>query len=136
LIPIENYPKGVIVSAGTEVELISYNENEIKFKSSTGNIYSILYKKERTMLSVEAYIPLLFILKNPLADIDSETCRLIRDGKVVRGMKKEVVLLSLGFPMRTRTPNMELNNTWTYWADINKYRKMVFKNGQLLEILE
>ncbi|HPN85094.1 MAG TPA: hypothetical protein PK821_07160 [Victivallales bacterium] len=136
IIPVENYHNGKIISAGTEVEIIEYDNTKIVFMDNSGNVYTMIYREDRTMLPVEKYIPTLFVKKNPLEDFDSETIALIKEGRAVKGMDRNVVFASWGAPMRTRTPDMQNNNTWIYWADPEKYKRAIFKNGKLLEILE
>lgn len=136
LIPVENYPKGRILTAGSEVELISYDEERITFSDANGRIFTLLHNTERTMMPAAGFIKTVFTLKNPLDGLDDETSASIRKGDVAKGMTKDQVFAAWGMPMLTRTPNWPLNNTWTYWADIDKYRKAVFKQEKLLETIE
>ena len=103
LIPVENYPKGRLLNVGTEIKIISYNEKEIKFSNIYGSVFTIIYKKERTMMPVEKYINLIFSLTNPLESIDENSRKAILMGEIKQDMKKEEIFMALGPPIMTRT---------------------------------
>ena len=136
LIPVENYPKGRLLKAGNEVKILSYNQKQIVFSTAFGDVFTILYNDQRTMMPVEEYIKLIFSLKNPTDDINKRYFDAVMDGKLVRGMSKKETFIALGPPMMTRTPNWLENGTWTYWTDFDKYRKVVFKDNKIMEIIE
>lgn len=136
LIPVENYPKGRLLNIGNEVEILSYSSKEIIFSDLMGTVFTILYNEQRTMMPVENYIRLIFSIKNPLAEIREEYLQQVLKGKIAVGMSKKEVFATAGPPLMTRTPNWQENYTWTYFADRDKYYKVVFKESKVLEIIE
>jgi hypothetical protein len=135
-IPIENYHRGQILSAGTEVDVNDYDPEEILFSDKSGKKYAVAYNEQRTMTPVEAYIPELFCKTNPLDGIDEDTVFIIKKGEVRKGMTKKEVIMSWGNPMPYRTQHKETNSTWIYWNEEHKSKRVIFKNEKVLEVIE
>jgi outer membrane protein assembly factor BamE (lipoprotein component of BamABCDE complex) len=135
-IPIENYHRGQILPAGTEVDVNDYNSEEILFSDKSGKKYTVAYNEQRTMTPVKTYIPELFCKINPLNGIDEGTVFIIKKGEVRKGMTKKEVIMSWGNPMSHRTQQKEINNTWIYWNEEHKSKRVIFKNEKVLEVIE
>lgn len=55
----------------------------------------------------------------------------MRRGVIEKGMTRKQVLITYGRPSRIRTPNI-LSDTWIYWLDRVKSKRVIFKNDKVL----
>ncbi|MGR9044840.1 MAG: hypothetical protein ACU83N_06065 [Gammaproteobacteria bacterium] len=54
----------------------------------------------------------------------------IQSGTVAKGMRKEAVLVAIGYPPITETPNLD-SNLWVYWSGRFNRFNVHFKNGKV-----
>ena len=59
----------------------------------------------------------------------------LRRGVVEEGMTRDMVLLSFGYPAPSRTSSLK-DDTWIYWDDVLKSRRVVFKGDTVIAIIE
>lgn len=131
--------KGRIIPFGTEVLFISANQDSLKFKDvETGAEYSISFDKGLMMMSMEDFLRKAFTTKSSddvARDLRPSTYEKLRRGVVEEGMSRDMVLLAYGLPAPARTSSLK-DDTWIYWDDTLKSRRVVFKNDRVVTILD
>ncbi len=64
--------------------------------------------------------------------LNEKEIRAVRRGAVIKGMRKEAVLIALGPPPEHKTPSFE-NNSWLYWISRRDTKTVRFDaNGKTL----
>jgi hypothetical protein len=64
-----------------------------------------------------------------LTELELET---IKQGQVVKGMSKNSVLISLGYPPKHMTPNLD-SHLWKYWRNRFKSFNVEFDDSGLVK---
>ena len=57
-------------------------------------------------------------------DFTPEEVKAIREAKVIKGMSKEALIMSLGYPPKHMTPSLE-RDYWQYWK--NRFKSFAVK---------
>lgn len=133
-IDAENIQKGTIIPFGTEVVILSATESKITFRIKE-QVFTILYHADRFMMPAEDFLKQLFTTETAAdlaAGLTPITYEKLRRGIVEPGMSRKNVIAAYGPPVRTRTPNL-LSDTWVYWLDRVKTKRVIFKNDKVLE---
>ncbi len=132
-----NAQKGTLLPFGTAVKVTKATEDEIFFNTQDGKSFRISYNPNYRMQTIEEYIRELFTLKSAeelQSGLDVLTCEKVRRGIVEKGMSQAAVLLAYGPPCAFRTPSRQAS-TWLYPLDFLEYKRVIFRNGQVLEII-
>jgi len=131
--------KGKILPFGAEIEFISASDQQIRFRDiDSGLEYKILFDKAQMMAGIEDYMKKTFSTKS--ADdigkgLKPSVYEKLRRGVVEEGMTREMVLLAFGYPAPSRTSSLK-DDTWIYWDDTLKSRRVVFKGDKVIAIIE
>ena len=72
------------------------------------------------------------IEQTPLEEFSDELAAEIRAGTLRKGMTKEQVLMTRGYPPAHETPSVE-SDRWVYWSSRFVKLTLVFSNGRLIE---
>lgn len=132
-IDAENIQKGTIIPFGTEAIVLSATDSKVVFKAE-GKTFTILFDEGRFMMPVEDFLKQLFTTETA-ADLASGLSPVayekLRRGILEPGMSRKNVIAAYGPPVRTRTPN-QLSDTWIYWVDRVKTKRVIFKNDKVL----
>lgn len=133
-----NVQKGTILPFGTPVEITKATDREILFQTADGKKFRIEFEPDYRLQSPEEYLRDLFTLKSVeeiCAGMDLLVREKIRRGIVEKGMDKADVLIAYGPPCAFRTPSAAAA-TWLYPQDFLEYKRIVFKGGKVLEIIQ
>ena len=131
-----NYKTGPdIIPAGTPVIDVKNSSKAIEFKiADTGEKYKIGFKKKwHPGKTVYDYSNSMFTSKSfekLTADFSPEEIDAIKRGVVIKGMKKEAVIVSYGLPPEHRTPSLS-NDEWTYWMTTMQQKKICFDKNDM-----
>ncbi len=132
----DNVQQGTMLRLGTDVLILSMNEDEVVFKAE-GKTFTITLTSNQNA-SMEAFAAALFTQKKPeeyLAGTPPAVMEKIRRGIVTKNMTRQQVFASFGPPVMARTLSLQ-NNTWIYQADNVKSRRVVFLDNRVLDVLE
>lgn len=92
----------------------------------------------RKSLSLEQYVKRIIVPEDPnikLATFPMETQNAIKLGKVMNGMTKEQVIMSVGYPLTDENPTMDAP-LWRMWIDsFSEYQLLWNENGQVKDIV-
>lgn len=132
----KNYQQGKILPFGSPVSSVEATEEDVKFVSE-GRTFRIKFDKDWEMMPMTEYLRNLISFKsrNERKDeINPLTFEKISRGIVKKGMSKEEVLLTCGYPSKYRTPTLE-NDTWIYWINDTSSRRIIFRNNKVSEFI-
>lgn len=117
---------GRVLPTGSKVIGLTYGARQVDVeiegvKVSIGNDYS------RT-LSMEQFAERWIVAKDPTADMRAWPAKMqqaIKGGRLMRGMDRKQVLMAVGWPTTSNTPNIE-DPVWSYPASNGYTYKVVF----------
>ena len=136
---VPNMLKGSIIPFGTEVIFLYANQTSLKFKDvDTGAEYSIAFDDKLMMMSMEDFLRKAFTTKSSddvAKDLRPSVYEKLKRGVVEEGMTRDMVLLAYGYPAPSRTSSLK-DDTWIYWDDTLKSRRVVFKGDKVVTILD
>ena len=145
-----NYMSGSFIPAGTVIEPIevkrgSYDiwgsvsvvDGSIKFRTpADGKEYTICYDQHLTMIPIEDFIR-QFMTTAPASEIyknvpAAEVAR-VKAGKLEKNMHLNSVLVLLGPPAKSRTPQLT-NQSWLYWKNQDVVFRLIFRGDKIRQI--
>ncbi|MGH7823023.1 MAG: outer membrane protein assembly factor BamE domain-containing protein, partial [Candidatus Binatia bacterium] len=131
-----NYFVGTRLPAGTPVRIDEIDEDSVTFVA--GEVKLRLIHRFGKDESLQQYLSKVLVPANPRATIDAYPAavrRAIEVGKVERGMTRDQVLASLGYPPAHRTPWLQ-DRTWTYWYSRWQTYQVVFdESGRVADVI-
>ena len=130
-----NYQQGKILPFGTEVKFVEAYPGYVIFKAvNDKNEFKIINDPDVSLLSNSAQFQQIFTPVNPdtkTSNLSEEIITKLKQGKIVVGMTRGEVLLSLGPPPQKMTP-LGTKNTWIYFLNNTlKTTHIVFKNNKV-----
>ena len=134
-----NYPGSGLIPLCTKVAFTHWSEDSMQFEvASTGREYTYDYHDDAVVL-LDDHLSLYFGdtcapgLVEGLSEVDRQG---VDEGRVVLGMTKEAVVLSIGHPTLRETPSLLMKN-WKYRKSPNENFVVVFDdNDKVSEIRE
>ena len=112
-----NWGTSAMIPAGARIKVLSYGSNRAAVEID-GKPMRIGHDYGRSEESLEKYLAKIVVKANPKAKLDrySEKVRgAIRQGKVLPGMTREQVLMSVGYPPTHKTPRLDAS-VWNHWS--------------------
>lgn len=129
----ENIQQGKIIPFGTDVQIESMTDSRIIFRAN-GELFTLNYDQTKTTIPMEDFARELFTTALAVETASGATpaqFEKMRRGVIEKGMTRKQVLITYGRPSRIRTPNI-LSDTWIYWLDRVKSKRVIFKNDKVL----
>ncbi len=129
----ENIQQGKIIPFGTDVQIESMTDSQIVFRAN-GELFTLNYDQAKTTIPMEDFARELFTTALAVETASGATpaqFEKMRRGVIEKGMTRKQVLITYGRPSRIRTPNI-LSDTWIYWLDRVKSKRVIFKNDKVL----
>jgi hypothetical protein len=125
-----------VLPAGTRVTGLAYGSAQIDVevqgqKISIGNDYS-------RAIPMNAFANRWIVPKNPLVSLRAWSPKVqqaVKAGRITQGMSRKQVLMSLGWPTATSTPNLE-DPVWQYTARNGTSFKVVFNPAWLVKAVD
>ena len=124
-----NYFVGSTIPAGTPVQVQSMTGNSITF-TAAGKKLTLVHSYGGNQESMQQYLNKILVPDDPkarLATFSRSAQQAIHDGRVEKGMTREQVIMSLGYPPTHRTASTS-DNEWTYWYNRGVTYKVQFDN--------
>ncbi len=109
-----NYFVGNTLPFGTPVRIGSISGNTVVFKSGDTKLTLEHHYGEETL---DQYLAKIFVDADPTPRVmnwPAAVRRAVEGGRVERGMTKDQVIVSLGYPPTHKTPSTRQRD-WTYW---------------------
>jgi len=128
-----NYGVGIFIPVNSKVTLLESNSNKIKFLYK-GKTITLLNKEKYSGLDIEQIFHRYFGKKKvDLNKFTKKERKAIKSGRVIKGMSKKAVLVTLGHPPAHATPSLE-SDEWKYWKSRWNTMIVIFKNGKVVSI--
>ena len=112
-----NYFVGSTIPAGTPVKVDAMTGNSVTFTTAEGKKLTVVHSYGRDQESMQQWVSKLLVADDPkakLATFSKSAQQAVREGRVEKGMTREQVIMSLGYPPTHRTASTT-SNEWTYW---------------------
>lgn len=129
-----NYARGPVVAINTPVRLVSLSGTTMTLRR-LDNHQEVKVKNEEkhTRKSVREFAALMLAAeKTPLEKLPDAVASSVRNGEMRRGMTKELVLMTRGFPPLHETASVD-SDRWVYWSSRFVKHTVVFSDGRLSE---
>jgi hypothetical protein len=132
-----NHQNGLIVPAGSKIQVISYTGKAIFILLEDGTEVRVDYNYKFTGLTPMNWIEKVTSPTDPMAGWKQKFTKLewkgIKSGKALRNMRKDAVLVALGYPPVHKTASLEAD-TWVYWANRYTTFNVGFAKGKVIRI--
>ena len=132
-----NIQQGRILPAGSAVEAVSADENQLVLRDANGQEYTILFDAGMHLCTMREYIRQMLTVTPPeqeFAFIRPEMRPHVRRGEVLQGMNRREVAVTYGAPVRSRTPSWG-NESWIYWIAPDRTIRVVFRDDMVINII-
>ncbi len=127
-----NWTTQPFIPAGSRIKVNDYGGRYRANVMIEGRPMRIGLDWGRAQESTEKYVSKLVVKDDPnlrIATFPANVQAAIRAGKVMAGMTKEHVIISLGYPRTDGTRSLDLNE-WTYWADEKSEFAVIWDSNQ------
>jgi len=125
-----------MIPAGAKIKVLDYGWNRASVEID-GKPMRIGHDYGRSEESLEKFVSKLVVKSNPRAKIDRAPAKVkaaMHESRVVPGMTKEQVIMSVGYPPTHRTRSTE-DSTWNYWASRAGRYEVHFKGNTVEKVV-
>ena len=132
-----NYRRGTSIPVNTKVRLLEITSKTINVELEDLAMPLLIKNVEKHTGDdvFQAFDKLFANKKRSLAGFNSLERKHIEDGTVAKGMRKDAVIVAIGYPPITETFSLDVN-TWVYWSGrFNKFN-VNFKNDKVSSIVD
>ena len=129
-----NYYVGATIPLGTPAQVLGTGGHSVTF-SADGTKIKLDHKYGADQEPFQHYLDKILVSEDPkarVANLPQAVREAIHDGRVERGMTREQVLLSLGYPPTHRTPSTTANE-WLYWYNRWVTYRVAFNDAGTVE---
>ena len=112
-----NYAELPFIPAGTPAKVTNYGRYRAGVDIG-GKPMRLGQDYGREQESLEAWVAKMIVPSDPklkIATYPAEVQEAIRQGRIMKGMTKEQVIISIGYPMTSETRSLR-ENAWRYWV--------------------
>ncbi|MBA2689191.1 MAG: hypothetical protein H0U63_00105 [Burkholderiales bacterium] len=131
-----NYAQYPMIPAGTPAKVLSYGRYRANLDLN-GKQIGLGQDYGRAQEPLEKFVQKYIVPTDPkpkIASYPADVREAIRLGKVMKGMTKEQVIVSIGYPMTSETPSLD-SPVWKYWvSSFAGYNLLWDSNGRVREI--
>jgi len=132
-----NYVDWPMIKLGTPASVTGYGRYRA-YLDMSGKPMRLGQDYTRDDLTLEQYVKRIIVVEDPaikLATYPKKIQDAILLGKVMKGMTKEQVIMSVGYPLTQENPDMDAP-MWRMWIDsFSEYQLMWDKNGTVKDIM-
>src|SRR5262249_14307663 len=125
-----NYAVGTLLPLGAKATVQGAGRDSITFVAD-GTKLTLSHSYGTKEETFQQYIDKVLVANDPklqVASFQPAVQEAIRDARVERGMTREQVILSLGYPPTHRTPSTN-DREWTYWYNRWVTYRVVFNDA-------
>lgn len=131
IVDTTNYQLGMLIPVNSQVVMQDISRGKLTFLYK-GQVIVLKNTKKYSGLDMSGVVSRYFSKKKvDLSKFTAVERRAIREGTVVKGMRKNAVLVSLGYPPKHRTPDLKMDR-WTYWKNRWSTFVVFFKNDKVM----
>jgi len=129
-----NYHAGSTLPFGSPVVVEKMTSDSVSFASGVTKL-TLAQRYGQAQESINQYVDKILVPADPhlrFTTFPKAVQSAIQDGRVERGMSKEQVLMSLGYPPTHRTASTDLG-TWVYWYNRWKTYNVIFDDQGVVD---
>ena len=128
-----NYWRGTLLPINTKVTVTAIDYHTVSFKWDGGKL--MVVNSEHTMRRMETIAKhLLSPNPVPIEKFGEHMAQRIASGTLTKGMTREQVIMTRGWPPGHKTPDITSDNgRWMYWSSRFGYVTLVITDGLLKE---
>lgn len=132
-----NYQRGSAIPVNTPVNLVSITSKTITVAlANTSQQLVVKNIEKHTGDDIYRAFNKLFAKKKVnLSKFTPLEINHIESGTVVNGMRKEAVIVAIGYPPITETFS-QVSNQWVYWSSRFNRFKVNFENGKVSKVVD
>jgi len=131
--PATNYWRGTLLPINTKVTVAALGSKSMLIKWDGGSL-TIENNNYTKVTMAELAKRMLAPNPVPIEKFGDEMARNILGGTLVKGMTREQVIMTRGFPPGHKTPSVASDNgRWTYWSSTFVTETLVISGGKLVE---
>jgi len=127
-----NYQKGLLIPVNSKVKILAINSKAIVFEYKGQKVNYFVISKYTKIDSSKTLDRLFKDTKVDLSKYTKNVRGYIKAGKTVKGMSKEAVLISRGYPPFHQTPSLK-SDKWKYWYHRFRTGNIIFKNNKVVK---
>ena len=130
-----NFRRGASIPVNTPVKLLNITNKtiEVEVDNSSQKLLVKNVEKHTGDDVYRAFDKLFARQKVNLSKFNKLEKQHIESGTVATGMRKDAVIVAIGYPPITETPNLD-SNLWVYWSGRFNRFNVHFKNGKVNRI--
>ncbi|MFN0317086.1 MAG: hypothetical protein ACKVQA_18855 [Burkholderiales bacterium] len=132
-----NYHSATMIPLGTPASVKSYGRSRASIDLA-GKPMRLGQDYTREALSLEQYTRRMIAAEDPkikLATYPKDVQEAIKAGRVMNGMNKEQIIMSVGYPLTQENPSMDAP-MWRMWiSPLGEYQLMWDDKGRVKEIV-
>jgi len=132
-----NYRRGASIPVNSKVRLLKITSKtiEVELENSPQTLLVKNVQKHTGDDIFQAFDKLFAKQPVNLSQFNSLERKQIKRGTAAKGMRKNAVIVAIGYPPITETMNLDAD-TWVYWSGrFNKF-KVIFRNDKVLRIVD
>jgi hypothetical protein len=133
-----NWGHAPMIPAGARIKVLSYDSDRKAAVEVDGKPMRISHDYGYKQESLEKFISKIVVKANPKAKIDrypQPVRAAIHSGKVIPGMTREQVIVSVGYPPVHRTPTLD-SPVWHHWQSrAGRYEVRWDEKGKVLNVI-
>ena len=132
-----NYSDLPFIPAGTPISVTQpVKDSNRAYATIGGRPFRLGLDFGRAVQGTEQWLSTIILREDPRINNAAwalEVRQAIAQGKVLIGMTKEQAIVALGYPLPTRTPNLD-SNVWRYWQNSSVQYDVYWENERVAHV--
>lgn len=129
-----NYHSGTMLPLGTKIEVVYAKEGKIVFVDKDEKQYTMNHELKYSTINLEELFNRYFTKSKPnTLFLSSKAKKAIKEGQLVRKIKRNEVLMAYGYPPSHATKDLSADK-WIYWVNRSKKETVHFTEDTLTYI--
>lgn len=129
-----NYSRGELLPINTAVTVVAIGKKKLVLKRlDNGQELKVANKEKYTLKTADEFAGLMLSSEKTTLDrLPPKVAEAVSSGEMRKGMTKELVLMTRGYPPVHETPSLE-QDRWVFWSSRFVKLTIVFADGRLSE---
>lgn len=131
-----NYANLPMIPAGTPIKVLSYGRDRAHVELG-GKPFRLGHDYGRAEESTERWVSKIVVSDDPrqrLAGYPAQVQAAIRAGRVMKGMTREQVIMSVGYPLTSENRSLDAPVWRLWWSSFGEYQVEWDKQGRVKDI--
>ncbi|MCW5892387.1 MAG: DUF4222 domain-containing protein [bacterium] len=131
------YQVGTLIPVGTRVQITGVRKNSVTFQPDGYPAITMVNRYGKKVLPMDGLIDRWLVTTDPkpaIARLPKKIRPLVEAGQIEKGMTRQQVLWSWGYPPANRTPDLA-SPQWSFWE--NRWHQMVvYFDGDKVSLIQ